>query len=72
MHIEKKFSHFTYLSDELPDLICVFFQSNNDEQPKILAELEESIHSEGTVLFIFSLTNIGKSQASLEFPTWLE
>ncbi|MFE7064317.1 BsuPI-related putative proteinase inhibitor [Sutcliffiella sp. NPDC057660] len=54
------------------NLFVVFNQSKNDEQPKILAELEESRHSDGTVLFTFSLTNIGKSQVSLEFPTWLE
>lgn len=53
-------------------LFVYFNQSKNDEHPKILAELEESIHSDGTVLFTFSLTNVGKSQVSLEFPTWLE
>ncbi|WP_417899908.1 hypothetical protein ABN702_06405 [Bacillus haimaensis] len=54
-------------------ILFVFFnQGKNDEHPKILAELEESRHSDGTLLFIFSLTNVGKSQVSLEFPTWLE
>lgn len=56
-------------------LISILIINNNkqaQESPKILTELQDSGIVDGKREFIFSLENVGKNEAELQFLTWLE
>ena len=42
------------------------------EEPKILSQLEDNGNVNGKREFLFSITNVGEKDATLEFLTWLE
>ena len=46
--------------------------NQKQEEPKILSHLEDNGDVNGKREFLFSITNIGTNDATLEFPTWLE
>ncbi|WP_088012030.1 hypothetical protein [Gottfriedia acidiceleris] len=46
--------------------------SKNQEEPKILSQLEDKGKVDGKRKFLFSITNVGKEKATLEFGNWLE
>lgn len=54
-------------------LFFVFLNgSQKQEEPKILSQLEDKGNVDGERKFLFSVTNVGKEKATLQFPTWLE
>lgn len=54
-------------------LFTVYSKYNNkQEEPKILTELNDNGNVNGKREFVFSITNVGASETTLEFPTWLE
>ncbi|WP_404428604.1 hypothetical protein [Sutcliffiella horikoshii] len=53
-------------------LYIYFFVSQKSEEPKILSQLESKENENGKREFIFSITNVGKEETTLTFPTWLE
>ncbi|MFD1779295.1 hypothetical protein ACFSFW_11500 [Fredinandcohnia salidurans] len=56
-------------------LISILIINNNkqtQESPKILTELQDNGIVDGKREFIFSLENVGKNEAELQFLTWLE
>lgn len=53
-------------------LSLYIFGSQKPEEPKILSQLESGKNENGKREFIFSITNVGKEETTLTFPTWLE
>lgn len=56
-------------------LISILIINNNkqsQETPKLLTELQDNGIVNGKREFIFSLENVGKDEAELQFLTWLE
>mgnify|MGYP005753356211 FL=1 len=53
-------------------LYIYFFVSQKPEEPKILSQLESKENEKGKRELIFSITNVGKEETTLTFPTWLE
>ncbi|MGD6780985.1 hypothetical protein ACQCT3_15885 [Sutcliffiella horikoshii] len=49
-----------------------FCVSQKQEEPKILSQLESKENGNGKGEFVFSITNVGKEETTLMFPTWLE
>ena len=53
-------------------LSLYIFVSQKPEEPKILSQLESGKNENGKREFIFSITNVGKEETTLTFPTWFE
>ncbi|NSL53123.1 hypothetical protein [Calidifontibacillus erzurumensis] len=53
-------------------ILIIKNDKQTEETPKILTELRDNGIIEGKREFIFSLENIGKNEAELQFLTWLE
>ncbi len=54
-------------------VIFMFIKGEDkQEEPKILSRLEDNGYVNGKREFLFSITNVGTNDATLEFLTWLE